>query len=173
MVRFGPLVLPVPEDAAAIQVSVALINEAILTGRLDLRKANILITALKLAARFIDRKQPLVAGPTISSLEHDSRGEEIAPPRFVCDEDEDDCDRCPHTQLCPHPGHPGDDDGPDDEEEEEEAEDKDEEEEDENEEEDQEEEDEEQEENEDEDDEEDETTEMRKMKATMKFSPPI
>lgn len=108
-VMFGPLQLPVPEDGAAIQLSVALINEAILNGSLDLRKAGLLLSGLKLAARFIDRKPPLVAAPAVSTIEQDNRGEELAPRHFVCDED-DDCDSCPYKDHCPHPGHPGDDD---------------------------------------------------------------
>ena len=55
--RYGPLQLPTPEDAASIQLSVARINDAVINGRIDLKKAASLINAIKVAAQFIDRKQ--------------------------------------------------------------------------------------------------------------------
>ena len=55
--KYGPLQLPTPEDAASIQLSVARINDAVINGRIDLKKAASLINAIKVAAQFIDRKQ--------------------------------------------------------------------------------------------------------------------
>ena len=106
-VRFGPLHLPVPEDARSIQLSVARINEAVITGRLDLRKASTLLAAIKLAAQFIDRKLFFHEQGTVSSVEQSVTGDEIAPDDFDCDDD-DDCNRCEFSSLCPRCLHPGD-----------------------------------------------------------------
>jgi hypothetical protein len=102
-VKFGPIVLPVPEDAAAIQISVARINEAILRGYLDIKKGQLVLSALKLAARFIDPKKYFDAGSTIEDVENDDRGDELAPQKLVC-EDEDACETCPYTDICPGQG---------------------------------------------------------------------
>src|SRR5579863_5613481 len=67
--RFGPLQLPAPEDPAAIQLSVARINDAVINSRLDLRKAAVLLNGLRIAARFIDRKQFFFAAETVQSAE--------------------------------------------------------------------------------------------------------
>ncbi len=79
-----------PEDAASIQLSVARINESILTGRLDLKKASLVLAGLKLAAKFIDPKKYFDAHLTVQTIQHDMSGEELAEPKYVCD-DEDDC----------------------------------------------------------------------------------
>jgi len=107
-VRFGRLQLPVPEDARSVQLSVARINEAVITGRLDLRKASTLLAAIKLATQFIDRKLFFHERGTVHSLEQNVIGDEIAPHDFDCD-GEDDCNRCEFSSLCPHCLHPGDD----------------------------------------------------------------
>lgn len=104
---FGPLQLPAPEDPAAIQLSVARINDAILGGRLDLRKAMTLFNGLKIAAHFIDRKQSFDADETVQSAEQAADGAELAPLDYVCDE-EDDCNECSYSDVCPRCIHPGD-----------------------------------------------------------------
>lgn len=99
-VKFGPLLLPPPDDPAAIQLSVARINEATLTGRLDLKKAASLFTGLRIASHFIARNQFSNPRTAVQSAEQTPDGSELAPPNYVCDDD-DDCDNCPHSGLCP------------------------------------------------------------------------
>ena len=67
--KFGPLQLPAPPDPAAIQLSVARINDAIIGGRIDLRKAANLFNGLRIAALFIDRKRFFDAPETVQSTE--------------------------------------------------------------------------------------------------------
>ena len=98
-VKFGPVTLPVPEDPAAIQISVARINEAVLRGHLDLRKAQAVLAGLKLAARFIDARERFDTTATVTTVDQDTRGGELAPQNVACDED-DDCDDCPYSKLC-------------------------------------------------------------------------
>ncbi len=133
-VKFGPLLLPAPEDPAAIQLSVARINDAVLNSRLDLRKALTLFNGLRLAARFIDSRVSFDEAKTVQSADQTVAGDELAPDNYVCNDDED-CDECPSSERCPHRGHPGseDDEQEQDNEEEEEGEEEKEEEEDEDE----------------------------------------
>ena len=98
-VRFGPLQLPPPEDPAAIQLSVARINDAILTGRLDLKMAASLFTGLKIVSRFIDRSTSIDEDDIVQSTELHIDGE-LAPREYICSDDEY-CDDCPYTELCP------------------------------------------------------------------------
>ncbi len=106
-VKFGPLLLPPPDDPAAIKLSVARINEAILTGRLDLKKAASLFTGLRIASHFIDRGWCLDPRGTVQSADQTSDGVELAPRNYVCDDD-DDCSDCPYSDVCSNCLHPGD-----------------------------------------------------------------
>jgi hypothetical protein len=120
-VRFGPLQLPPPEDPAAIQLSVARINDAILTGRLDLNKAASLFTGLRIASRFIDRTTSFDEADLVQSVEIHMDGE-LAPRDYICDDDEY-CDDCPYTELCPRCADSNDEEKDEDYEEDEENED--------------------------------------------------
>jgi hypothetical protein len=97
--RFGPLQLPAPEDSAAIQLSVARINDAIINGRIDLRKATGILYGLQIAAQFIDRKKHFDEDETVQSAEQTVAGDELAPSTFACAK-EDKCDDCPYVDLC-------------------------------------------------------------------------
>jgi hypothetical protein len=91
--RFGPLQLPVPEDSASIQLSVARINDALINGRIDLKKATGLYYGIQIAAQFIDRKQPFDENKTVQSAELMSDGDELAPSEFISAPDDDSDDR--------------------------------------------------------------------------------
>jgi len=107
-VKYANIELPTPEDARAIQLSVARINQAVITGLLDLKKAASLLQGLKIAAHFIDPKAFFFEHDTVQSAEQSSDGARLAPGNYVCDDDED-CDDCPYTELCPRCIHPRDD----------------------------------------------------------------
>ncbi len=77
--KYGPLQLPSPEDRAAIQLSVARINDAVINSRIDLKKAASLYEGLKIAARFIDPKKYFHEAETVQSAEQCSDGDELAP----------------------------------------------------------------------------------------------
>ena len=97
--RFGPLQLPAPEDAAAVQLSVARINDAIIHGRLDLRKAAALFNGLRIASRFIPSTVYLDPDEVVQSAQQTATGEELAPDSYSC-EDEEDCNDCPFINQC-------------------------------------------------------------------------
>lgn len=105
--KFGPLVLPAPEDPASIQLSVARINEAVLLGHLDLAKAATLFSGLRIAAQFIDRKSYFDEAGTIPTTEVNAKGEELAPENAGCDDDED-CAKCSFSDRCTRCLRPGD-----------------------------------------------------------------
>ena len=103
--------MPAPEDSAAIQLSVARISDAIINERINLKKATALLYALQIAAQFIDRKESFDEDETVQSAELTVHGDELAPSRFACKE-EDQCDDCPYFDLCI--GGPDDDDDKED-----------------------------------------------------------
>ena len=97
--KFGPLQLPPPEDRAAVQLTVARINDAIINGRIDIRKATALYYGLQIAAQFIDRKEYFHKTETVQSPEPTPDGDELAPNHFVCGPEQS-CDDCPHVDEC-------------------------------------------------------------------------
>jgi hypothetical protein len=107
--KYGPLLLPAPEDPAAIQLSVARINDALINGRIDLKKATTLFYGLQIAAQFINRKEIFLESRTVQSTELAPDGDELAPGKYVCDDD-DDCNDCPHSSACPRCIHDNDED---------------------------------------------------------------
>jgi len=95
--KYGPLQLPTPEDAASIQLSVARISDAIINGRIDLKKATGLLYGLQIAAQSMHIKQRFDQQKTVQSAELTVQGEELAPGEFVCNEDVDNCGACPYA----------------------------------------------------------------------------
>jgi hypothetical protein len=101
--KFGPLQLPVPEDSASIQLSVARINDALINGRIDLKKATGLFYGIQIAAQFIDRKEHFYVDKTVQSAEQTVGGDELAPSEFIREahDDCDDCKDCLCNDICP------------------------------------------------------------------------
>jgi hypothetical protein len=106
--KYGPLHLPTPEDAASVQLSVALISDALINGRIDLKKATGLFYGLQIASRFVDPKSSFNPRYAVQFAEQSPQGDEIALPEYECDDDED-CSECPFSDNCPNCLHPGDD----------------------------------------------------------------
>jgi hypothetical protein len=97
--KYGSLQLPAPEDKAAIQLSIARISDAVVNGRIDLRRAASLFRGLQIASQFIDRKKDYFAPEPIRSAEQTPDGEELAPDVFVCGKN-DKCEKCPLRDSC-------------------------------------------------------------------------
>jgi hypothetical protein len=93
------LQLPAPEDPAAIQLSVARISNALLSGRIDTRKAASLLYGLQVVAHFIDSKKFFYPPETVQSAEQTSEGDDLASYKYVCSK-KDDCNKCPYTETC-------------------------------------------------------------------------
>jgi hypothetical protein len=101
MARYANLELPVPEDAASIQLSIARISAALLNGSLDSKRAGQLFFGLQIAASTIDRKQEFNPAETVPSISQSDDGDDLAPELRVCGKDER-CEKCPHAQDCPN-----------------------------------------------------------------------
>jgi hypothetical protein len=93
--KYGPLQLPAPEDAAAIQLSVARINDAIINDRIDLKKATSLLYGIQIAAQFIDRRKNFDEEKTVQFAEQTAEGDELAPCEYICNNK--DCGECPYA----------------------------------------------------------------------------
>jgi hypothetical protein len=96
--KYGPLQLPVPEDAASIQLSVARINDAIIHGRIELKKATALLYGIQIAAQFVDRKAYFHEEKTVQSAEQTANGDELAPGIYFCGKN-DQCNNCPFCSV--------------------------------------------------------------------------
>ncbi len=101
--------MPAPDVAAAIQLSVARINDAVIHGRLDLRKATSLFNGLRIASRFIPRSGYPDPDEVVQSAQQTATGEELAPHTYICDDGED-CDECFYKNQCTRSIKPGDPD---------------------------------------------------------------
>jgi len=95
--KFGPLQLPAPEDSAAIQLSVARINDALINGRIDLKKATGLFYGIQIAAQFIDRRMYFDKDKTVRFAERSPEGDELAPGNYICNDG--DCNICPFATV--------------------------------------------------------------------------
>ena len=97
--KSGPLRLPIPEGHAAIQLSIARICDALITGRIDPKRAGQLLYATQIAGQhlnplgFLERKEQVQTVTTTAS------GDELALEEYICEEDEN-CDQCPHFHEC-------------------------------------------------------------------------
>ncbi len=83
---------------AAIQLSVARISEALVSGRIDSHKACQLIWGLKIALQTIPRDPQDDPDETVRSFTKEDR-HELAPQAHVCD-GLDNFEGCPHFDTC-------------------------------------------------------------------------
>ncbi len=101
MANYADLDLPLPEDSAAIMLSIARISAAILHRTLDPKRAGQLLFGLQIASQHIDRKKPFDEADTVSSVSQSEDGDELAPELRICGKDER-CEKCPHAKDCPN-----------------------------------------------------------------------
>ena len=99
--KFAPMRLPVPEDTASIQLSIAKISDALINDRIDAKRAGRLLYAMQIASQNIDRKKQFSDADTVPSTTESSEGEEIAPELRVCGP-KDICENCEHAKDCPN-----------------------------------------------------------------------
>ncbi len=87
--KYGPLQLPAPEDLASVQLSVARINDVVIHGVIDLKKATTLLYGLQIAAQYINRAQKFDESKTVLSAELTVQGDELAPDESINNSDGD------------------------------------------------------------------------------------
>ena len=97
--KFGPMRLPLPEGPAAIQLSIAKITDALINGRIDPKRAGQLLYAMQIASQILESHSSSQISKQVESMTTESNGDELAPVKYVCDEDED-CNKCPYTDDC-------------------------------------------------------------------------
>jgi hypothetical protein len=81
--RFGPMLLPSPEGPAAILLSIAKINDALLQGRIDSKCAGILLYGMQIASQHLESHIPTELAKALQSFETTLHGDELAPEEFI------------------------------------------------------------------------------------------
>jgi hypothetical protein len=90
--------LPIPEDSRAIQESLGKLFQAILTSRIDSKKAAQLLWGLQIASSNLPRK-PKPDPKSVPSVTRTRDGVELAPVLNVCDPITE-CSRCEKAETC-------------------------------------------------------------------------
>ena len=90
--------LPVLEDPASIQIAISQVAGALLSSRIDARKAGLLFYGLQIATQNVDRRPPAEFPKTVNSFSQSSEGDELAPEDEVCEPG--DCTHCPQRHTC-------------------------------------------------------------------------
>jgi hypothetical protein len=94
-----PIKLPVLEDSSTIQFALAQVLDGLGSSRLDPRRAGLLLFALQIASQHVQRNPFVYKGNVVQSLTLSPEGDELAPEKHVCDDDED-CNDCPESNTC-------------------------------------------------------------------------
>ena len=97
--KFGPMRLPTPEGPAAIQLSIAKITDALINGRIDPKRAGQLLYAMQIASQNLESHRFSQISEQVETMTTASNGDELAPEKYICDEDED-CNECPFRDDC-------------------------------------------------------------------------
>lgn len=92
--------IPVPEDTAAIQLGLSQVFEALLTSRIDAKKAAQLLWGLQIASSNIPQRW--VPDPrSVESMTRTKKGDDLAPTMRVCN-GYDHCKGCEFADECPN-----------------------------------------------------------------------
>lgn len=94
-----PLKLPVPEDSSTIQLALAQVLNDLGSSRLDPRRAALFLYRLQIASQHVERNLIVLEDEVVQSLTRSPEGDELAPVKHVCDDDED-CNDCPESDHC-------------------------------------------------------------------------
>jgi hypothetical protein len=90
--KYGPMLLPAPEGSAAIMLSIAKINDALLSGRIDTKRAGLLLYSMQIASQHLESHDPSDVDQTIETMTIAPNGDELAPEEIVEEEDDDEED---------------------------------------------------------------------------------
>jgi hypothetical protein len=89
--------LGVLEDRHAILIAIAKVTDALCSGRLDTRRAGILLYSIQLATQNVD-KSPVIPHETVEFMTETDTGEELGPANYICDDNK--CAACPERHTC-------------------------------------------------------------------------
>jgi hypothetical protein len=90
--------LPMLEDSASIQVAITQITTALLSSRIDERRAGLLLYALQIASQNITRSSSREAPEMVHSMTVTGEGDELAPEKEFCEKG--DCASCNRRETC-------------------------------------------------------------------------
>ncbi len=92
--KYGPMLLPSPEGPAAVLLSIAKINDALLSaGRIDRKSlAGVLLYSMQVASQNLNSHHPSDIDQTIESMTITPEGDELAPEEIVEEDDDDDAE---------------------------------------------------------------------------------
>jgi len=88
--------LPSPEGPAAVLVSIAQIDDALINGRIDPKRAGQLLYSMQIASQHLESHRPSQVDKQIESMTITPDGDELAPDEYVCDK-HDKCNKCPYA----------------------------------------------------------------------------
>jgi len=100
--------MPVVEDRTSVQLALTRILQEMAARRLKPRDARLFLYGLQIASQIADPPRLAFKDDLVQSLTTNKDGEEIGPDEYVCDDD-DDCNECPYSEVCPR-SNAGDDD---------------------------------------------------------------
>lgn len=86
--KYGPMLLPAPEGSAAIMLSIAKINDGLLSGRIDTKRAGLLLYSMQIASQHLESHDPSDVDQTIETMTIAPNGDELAPEEIVPDEED-------------------------------------------------------------------------------------
>jgi len=101
------LVVPIPEDQAAVRTTIAQTLNALLSKRIDTKTASLVLYGLQLASHSIPRRIDL-SSDFVREVTQSSEGEELAP--AACLNAASDCSGCARADTCDHRTIDSDDD---------------------------------------------------------------
>ena len=110
--KYGPMLLPAPEGSAAVLLTIAKINDALLSGRIDTKLAGVLLYSMQVASQHIGPHRRSEIDQTIESMTIAPNGDELAPEEIVPDEEDDRAEDDDEEED--DDAEDGDDDGDDD-----------------------------------------------------------
>ena len=104
--RADSIRLPVPEDPAAIQLSIGQIANGLLSGSIDPKLGGRLLYAMQVASQHAKHHYLEIAVDSVESMTQSKEGDDLAPKLRICKGD--DCNACPRAEICDEYD-PGDD----------------------------------------------------------------
>ena len=91
--------IPVMEDRTAVQFALTQVLQGLGARRLEPRRAGQLLYGLQIASQLLERNYGILPRDYVQSLTANEEGDELAPEKYDCDEDED-CNECPYVDKC-------------------------------------------------------------------------
>jgi hypothetical protein len=90
--------IPVLEDRSAIQIAIAQVLDALCSSRLDPKRAYLLLYAIQIASKNVERKCNIIPSSTEEDVTQTDTGDDLGEQVRVCGLDE--CTTCSERDTC-------------------------------------------------------------------------